>query len=228
MHAFRADFADHVAANRVHEAGIEPIAATHQKRLRRHRGQDAPARLVAVRRGVRQTRVGQRHVRQRQREHRHPAAIHSDTELFRRHARPGGDRVVRRPLHRMRGVLVTTRRFPEQDRPCQHRRVLARTVVVEACEPGTRLAKQPRTARRQRFMRTTGQIPFFEADAGQHRLREGDVLRFTAVRRTGQGQLARPPPEALQTSGAHQRHYLKRLGAGAPPRRDMRIPHAFQ
>ena len=41
-----------------------------------------------------------------------------------------------------------------------------------------------------------------KADAGQHRLRKGDVLRLAAVRRTGQGQLALPPSEALQPSRA--------------------------
>src|ERR1051325_340213 len=119
--------------------------------------------------------------------------------------------------------LVSVRMPARGLRAREHRRVFARTVVVETRQPRTRLTQQLEPARRQRVVRTTGEIALFEADVAQHLLREGDVLRLTTVRRARERKLVVAPMQLVEGARLQERHDLEWLGAGSPGAHEPRV-----
>src|SRR3979409_714426 len=107
-------------------------------------------------------------------------------------------------LHVVLASLVATRRPALLVRHREHRRVLARAIVVEPRRAVARFADNPGTSLRGRIVGTTGEMAFLEADVLQHPLDYRDVLRLTAVRRARDRELFFAPFERVEASGTEE------------------------
>src|SRR5207253_2560636 len=81
-------------------------------------------------------------------------------------------------------------------------------------------------ARRERLLRPAREVAFFEIEILEHLLRDGDVLRLSAVRRARERELVITPADAIEAARLEQRHDLERLRARAPERHERRIARA--
>src|SRR5437868_5449336 len=146
-----------------------------------HRIDDALWILLAARGGDGEARISARHSLERHPENHDAATIHGLGDLPAGHSRPQRDLVQDRALHVVLATLVTARRPTLLVRHRQHRRVLARAVVVDPCRSATRLPDDLGAALRRGFVRPTSEIAFLEAEVAQHPLDDGDVLPLAAM-----------------------------------------------
>ena len=77
----------------------------------------------------------------------------------------------------------------------EHRRVLARAIVMESRRARTGFSQDAQTTRGQRIVWPAREIPFLHSDIAQHRLGEHDVLRLSAVRSASKCELIVTPAE---------------------------------
>ena len=84
-------------------------------------------------------------------------------------------------------------------------------------------ARELGAARRERFVRSAGEVALLAADRTQHAVGDGDVLGFAAVRRTGQREFLLAPAELVESARGEKRQHLEELRARSPHRDERRV-----
>jgi hypothetical protein len=106
----------------------------------------------------------------------------------------------------------------------EHRGVLAGAVVHQSRKRPSAFAREFRSTRRERLVRSAGEIALFAPDRLQHARCDRDVLGFAAVRSACEREFLFTPADRLESAGREERQNLKEFCARAPHGDQRRIP----
>src|SRR6188474_2847183 len=132
MYTLGADLREHTTIGFFHQDRVEAIRSADEERTRAHRARDARGNLRPSPGVTRQSRVCTRHAIERQYEYHDAAAVDRAADLLARNAGPGSHRSQAGVLDLVPEPFVILRRPFRELRAREHRRVLARTVVMQA------------------------------------------------------------------------------------------------
>ncbi len=233
----RAELADHLPAECVHQHRAIAPFARHQFRIRGHRTMNARQRANAIGnraagfhrvRTVGQRRIKAREAIQRERRRRQVAAVDRPVDLVVAQAARIGHHVLHAHLHRMVGQMVIGDRRADRLRAGQHPDMLAGTVAAHASRRVVALDPRPVHRVGQRRMAAAAQIRFVRGDLLEHRARALDVTVLAAVRRAHERDVRVVEAEAFRRARLDHRQRLGRLGRRPRERDPERIAEPGQ